>query len=153
MLFDIPKKSDQARARKLAKGILHEVDNTLKLTAKQDPTFYKDLKSADKAFGVIAESNFISNWVEKHAKYTPVTHGFVELFKGLTGSSVGTAFLPYQVGKILYRISKSPVLAKHYAKTLGAAAAQDSVVMNKHLRDLDKEYQKQEKKDKFILVE
>jgi hypothetical protein len=153
VLFEIPKKTDQARARKLATNILHDVDNALKQTARQDPKFYKDLKAADKAFGAIAESNWIANWMEKNAKYNPLSHGLIEMFKGSVGSTVATAALPYEVAKVMYRISNSKVLAKHYGKTLAAAARDDAITMNRELRKMDQELQKEEKKDRFILVD
>ncbi len=153
VLFDIPRKSDQARARKLAKSVIHDLDSTLKQTAKQDPKFYKDLKSADKAFGTIAKSNLVSNYIEKNMKYNPLTHGIMTLFQGSIGSSAATAILPYQVGKMLYRITNSPELAKHYANVLSAAAAEDSIVMNREMKKLDQKMQEQDKKTKYILVD
>lgn len=153
VLFDIPKKADQARARKLAKTINHYIDNVLKETSKQDPKFYKDLKKADKAFGTIVESNLISNYIQDNLKYTPITSGLVHAFQGSLGSVAATALLPYQVGKILYRISYSPELAKHYGKVLSAAVAEDSIIMNRELKKLDQGLKKQEKKDRFILMD
>jgi hypothetical protein len=153
ILFDIPKKSDQARARKLSQNILGDLDNVLKETAKQDPKFYKDLKKADKAFGTIAKSNLVSNYIEKNMRYNPVTHGLMNAFQGSLGSMAASAVVPYEIGKILYRISHSSELAKHYARTLSAAAKEDAVIMNKELKKLDQGLQKQEKKDRFILMD
>lgn len=153
VLFDIPKKTDQARARKLAKTINYDLDNVLKETSKQDPKFYKDLRKADKAFGTIAESNLISNYIEKNMKYTPLTAGLIHAFQGSIGSTAATAALPYQAGKILYRISKSPELAKHYARTLSAAAKEDAIIMNRELKKLDQGLEKEVKKDKFVLID
>jgi len=153
VLFDTPQKAAQGRARKLAKHVLRETDAALAQTAKQDPKFYKDLKAADRAFGVIAQSDWISRYFEKNVKYTPFTHGLIEMFSSSLGSTAATAALPYQVGKILYRISKSPVLARHYANTLASAAKDDVIVMNKEFKKLDKELKNEEKKDRFILIE
>lgn len=153
ILFETPEKAVQARARKLAKQIIRETDTALAQTAKQDPNFYKDLKKADRAFGVIADSNWVAKYIEKNAKYNPVSHGIMEMLRGSVGSNAAAAVLPYQAAKILYRISKSPVLAKHYAKTIGAAAKEDSIIMNRELRKLDKELQKEEKKSKYIFIE
>lgn len=153
VLFDIPKKSDQARARKLSQSILGDLDNVLKETAKQDPQFYKDLKKADKAFGTIAKSNLVSNYIEKNLKYTPLTAGLAHAFQGSLGSTAAAAALPYAVGKILYRISHSLELAKHYSRTLSAAAKEDAIIMNRELKKLDQGLQKQEKKDRFILID
>jgi len=153
ILYDIPEKATQQRARKLASGIQHDIGETLKETAKQDPVFYKNLKAVDKAFGTIAKSNLVSKFIEKHMKYNPVTHGLIQMFQGSLGSAAATAALPYEAGKILYRISKSPILAKHYGKVLSSAAAEDSAVLNRELRKLDEGLKKEEKKDRFILVD
>jgi hypothetical protein len=153
ILFQIPKKTDQVRARKMAKSILGNLDDTLKQTAKQDPSFYKDLKKADKAFGTIAKSNVIANFIEKNMKYNPITAGLGHLILGPVGSISAAAVVPYQTWKILYRIAKSPVLAKHYTKVLSAAASEDAIIMNRELKKLDHSIQKEEKSDKFILVD
>lgn len=153
VLFDIPRKSDQVRARKLTQTIFGDIDNVLKQTAKQDPKFYKDLKAADKAFGTIAQSNLVSKYIENNLKYTPLSAGLMHAFSGSLGSTAATAVLPYQVGKIMYRIAKSPVLAKHYMKTLVAAGKEDAIVMNREMKKLDQELQKEEKKDKFLLID
>lgn len=153
VLFDIPKKADQARARKLTQNILEDLDDVLKETAKQNPKFYKDLKRADKAFGTIAKSNLVSNFIEKNLKYNPVTHGLIQALNGAIGSSAAAAILPYEAGKIIYRISKSPELAKHYGKILSSASKEDAIIMNRELKKLDQGLKKEEKKDKFILLD
>jgi len=153
LLFSINKKDDQKRARKLISIVTNELDDVLKLTAKQDPKFYKDLKSANAAFKTIADSNLISKWIENNAKYTPLTAGLLHTFGGSIGKSAGALILPYEVTKVLYRISKSPMLAKHYAKTIASATKENAPIFNRNLKILDKELQKSEKKDKFSLVE
>jgi hypothetical protein len=153
VLFETPRKADQGRARKLAKTITHDLDQTMKQTVKQDPKFYKDLKKADQAFGVINESNLITKYIENNMKYNPVTHGLVNMFQSSVGSLGAGAILPYQVGKILYRITHSPVLAKHYGNVLKAAATENAITLNKELKKLDQGLQKETKKDKFILMD
>jgi hypothetical protein len=153
ILFNIPKKADQARARKLAQTVLTDLDNVLKQTAKQDPKFYKDLKAADRAFGTISKSNLMSNFIERNMKYTPLTSGLAHLFQGSLGSGVATAVIPYEIGKVLYRITNSKELAKHYGKVLSAAEAENAIIMNRELMKLDNAMQKQEKKDRFVLID
>jgi hypothetical protein len=153
-LYSTPEKAAQGRARHLAKGIQKALDNTLSQTKRQDPKFYQDLKSANQAFGAIAQSNILSKFVEKNLKYTPITHGIVDLLRGPVGGTVAGAAIPYATGKVLYRISKSPkVLGKHYARTLKAASAENAVVFNKELKKFDEALQKEEKKSKYRLVE
>lgn len=152
ILYEFPQKSTQQRARKLASVISKELDDALALTAKQDPKFYKNLKSWNRAYATMADSNLVSKWIEKNLKYNPLSSGLLHLFGGPIGSITAGAILPYQVGKILYRL-KSPQLLKHYSRSLSAAIGQDAIIFNRELKILDKEIQKQEKKDRFSLIE
>lgn len=153
VLFEMPQKGTQVRARALATQISHELDDALKLTQKQDPKFYKDLKAWNKAYGTMAESNVVSRWVENNLKYSPVTAGLLHAFGSPIGTSTAGAIVPYQIGKVIYRMATSPKLAQHYAKTMALAGVQDARAFNKQLKILDQEIQKEEKKDRFILVD
>lgn len=153
-LYDIPKKTDQARARKLAQRISHSLDDVLLETKNQDPKFYKDLKSANKAFEAIAKSSKLTNWAENNLKHSPLTVGLVHFF-GLPGvAQAGGALLaPYEATKILYRIHKSPELRKYYAQTLKAMAQENAPVFNKSIKKLDDKLQEEESKDTFKFVD
>lgn len=153
ILYDIPEKATQQRARKLAKGIQKDLSDTLKETAKQDPKFYKDLKAADKAFAVVAKSNLASRYIENNLKYNPMTAGLLHIFGSGAAKVAGPVLLPYQVGKVFYRISKSPILAKHYAKVVGAAASEDAAILNREMMKLDQGLQKETKKDRFEFID
>lgn len=156
ILYKNPTKQSQARARKLSTVILDEIDKGLKETAKQDPKFYKQLKSADNAFGTIAKSNVIANYIDKNLKYNPLSSGLIYAFKDIgsgLGGAASTALIPYQVGKVMYRMANSKELTKHYINVLKAASAENAVLMNKELRILDKKLQKEESKDKFELID
>lgn len=152
-LFEIPGHQHQQRARSLALKITNALDNALAQTQHQDPKFYKDLKSANRAFATIADSNFITKSIEKNLRYTPITTGLLHAMGGPISQTAIGAAVPYAAGKILYRIAKSPALAKHYTKTLVAAGAQDAIVFNRELKKLDKMLQKEEKQDTFSLVD
>ena len=102
----------------------------------------------------MADSNVISKWTEKNLKYTPVTAGLVNMFGGAVGTTASVAAFPYQIGKIAYRMAKSPKLAAHYSKTMASVIAEDSVTFNKNIKQLDSEIQKEEKKkSKFRLID
>jgi len=152
VLYQTPGKS-QPRARKLASEISHELDDALKLTEKQDPKFYKELKGWNAAYKAVADSNLVSRWVEKNLKHTPVTAGLLHMFGGPAASTLGVAAAPYFVGKIAYRIAKSPKLLSHYSKALASASAEDAVSFNRQLKLMDKELQNEEKKSKFSLID
>lgn len=153
VLFDIPQKGAQQRARKLATQITHELDDALKLTAKQDPKFYKELKSWNAAYGAMAQSNLASRWIENNLKYNPTTAGLIHLFGGSAMKIAGPALAPYEMGKIIYRMGKSDKLRSHYLKTLSSATKEDALSFNKQLKILDKDLQSDSKNDRFTLVE
>jgi hypothetical protein len=152
VLYQTPGKS-QPRARKLASEISHELDNALKLTEKQDPKFYKELKGWNSAYKAVADSNLVSRWVEKNLKHTPVTTGLLHMFGGPAASTLGVAAVPYFGMKVAYRVAKSPKLLAHYSKALAAAAAEDAVSFDRQLKLMDKELQNEEKKSKFSLID
>lgn len=152
ILYETPKTA-QPRARKLANGIQKELDDVLESTQKQNPKFYKDLKKADQAFSAISNSNIISRFIENNLKYSPATAGLLHLIAGPLGKTTAGLLFPYEVGKVAYRMAKSPELAKHYAKVLGAAAKEDAVVMNRELKALDKGLQKDSSKDRFSIID
>lgn len=143
----------QPRAKKLASIISHELDDALSQTKAQDPNFYKELKSWNTAYKVLSDSNFVSKWVEKNLKHTPVSAGLIHMFGGPIGTVAGVAAAPYQGIKLAYRFAKSPKLASHYSKALAMAAAEDSISFNREIKLLDNELKKEEKKDKFILMD
>lgn len=152
VLYQTPGKS-QPRARKLASIIGGELDDALALTKSQDPNFYKELKAWNQAYGTMANSNVVTKWVEKNLKYTPINAGLVQLFGGPVGAVAAAATAPYQAMKIAYRMAKSPKLRAHYAKAMGLAAAEDAISFNRELKTIDKELEKESKKDRFEIVD
>lgn len=153
MLFEIPEKVTQQRARKLSHVISKQLDEGLALTKAQDPKFYKELKSWNQAYGAVAQSNFIARWAEKNLKFTPLNYHLSQLF-GLPGvKTASAAVVPYSATKIAYRMMKSPKLAKHYMKVLAAAAAEDASTFNKEFKKLDQNLSQENKKDRFELID
>lgn len=153
VLFEIPQKGTQQRARKLATQISHELDDALKFTQKQDPKFYKELSAWNRAYGTMAESNLVTKWIENNLKYSPLTVGLTHLIGNPISAKASALIAPYEIGKVLYRMSRSPKLAKHYASTMAAASAENVVAFNRQLKILDKELQNDEKHDRFTLIE
>lgn len=153
VLYDTPQKAAQARARKFAGSIQHELKNVLQDYGKTNPKFYENFKKAEEAFGTIGQSNLISKFVDKNLKYSPLTAGLLHLFHGPIGASAAATAIPYQGAKLLYRISKSPTLAKYYTNVVRSAAKEDAISFNKELQKLDEAFQKEEKKDQFTLLD
>lgn len=152
-IFKNPERKAQARARMLATVIQKDLSQTIEQYGKTNPSFYKPYKDAEEAFGAMAKSNFISNFVSKNVKSSPVTHGLLHLFGGPIGSTASAAVVPYQATKLGYRIMKSPTLRKHYAGALKAASKDNAKVFNKYLNELDEGIQKEESKERWEFVD
>lgn len=149
---EVPKHSDQKTVKNMAKQINGFLNKTIEDYGRTNPKFYKPYKDADQAFGTLARSNFISQWVDNNVVQHPLTTGLLHLF-GPIGTSAAVAVAPYQAAKLTYRISKSPTLAKIYGQAVKAAAKEDAVLFNKYLKNLDAEIQKEESKDKYEFID
>lgn len=152
-LYEIPDKAGQHRAKSLAKNINHYLSEAIGDYGKTNPSFYKPFKNAEEGFGTMARSNIMTRFVEKNLKYSPLTSGLLHAFGGNIGAGAAKSIIPYQVGKIGYRIAKSPTLRKHYLNTLKAAAKEDSAVFNKQLQKLDENLQEEEAKSRYRFVD
>jgi hypothetical protein len=118
---------------------------------KNNPEWLKAQMAADQAFGAISKSNFISKTMEKLLKGK--SEGLAHLF-GI-GLPAGLSFFSpigaiattagYQAAKIGSRIVNSPELRKHYAKVVGAAAADNTQLAKKELGTLEEKLKKQDK--------
>lgn len=151
--FETPDKAARQRASKLITNVNHELESILEDYGQTNPTFIKNQKAADEAFGAIAQSNFISRGVEKISSYSPKTVGLISMFDGKAGQVASKAALPYQSIKLMYRIHKSPELAKYYGNALKAAAEQNAQVFNAELEKLDKGLEAEEKNKRFKLID
>lgn len=151
-IYQAPDKATKTRARKMATQINRIVNNSLAEYGKENPEWYKAHKGASEAFGTLAQSNFISNYIKNNLKDLPISPQLLHAI-GIAGVSA-TGVIPYQSAKLLYRISKSPELAKYYSRVIASAASEDAVLMRKELTKLDDELKKQESKtSKFRLID
>lgn len=137
--------------RNRAKQINGIIRDTLEEYGKGNPEFLKNFKSADEAFGTLAKSNFVSNWINDNVRHTPLTEGLVQIL-GIPSSAIGLAggYVPM---KLLYQISKSPTLAKIYGKAMSAAAKEDSIAFNKYFKQLDDGLQKKQSEEKWEFLD
>lgn len=151
-VFNAPDKAARKGMRKYASTITKSLRETLNQYGKENPNFGKNFGPAEEAFGTIAQSNLISNFVNRNIKYNPITSGLLHIVGGNVGS-IGSAAaipklaIPYQAAKLMYKIYKSPTLRKHYLKVMKAAGEESATIFNKELESLDKEVQKEEKKN------
>jgi hypothetical protein len=143
-VYEAPDKSTRTRARSLATQINRSVNGTLAEYGKSNPEWYKAHKGASDAFGALAQSNFLSNYIKNNLKDVPVSPHLLHAL-GIAGTAA-TGVVPYQSAKILYRISKSPELAKHYARVVSSASLENASLMRKEMKKLDDELKKEESK-------
>jgi hypothetical protein len=163
IVYEAGDKGTKVRAKALAGNINGYLKNALYQTKQQDPKFYKELAAWDAAYGTMAKSKPLGRWIENNLHYSAKTAGLGELLgqAGLTGIAAKAAGLNsglavgavYKGGQILYRVAKSPKLAKHYAKTLAAASAENASLFNKELKSLDKAIQEEDGERRFDLLE
>jgi hypothetical protein len=109
------------------------------------------------AAAVTHQSNAISNFVEKNFGRKASSVGAKVLFPALaTGAAilpktaaVSAALFPlYKAGQVLYRIGRSPTLARYYGDVLTYSLQQNAPAMAKSMDKLDKELAKDEKKQR-----
>ena len=149
---EVPGGKEQKNVKNLAKQITGYLGKTIEDYGKTNKAFYKPYKDADQAFGTLANSNFVSSWIEKNLTQHPVINGLAHMF-AVPIKMGAAAILPYQVTKLTYRISKSPTLAKIYAKTMKAAANEDKLLFNKYFKELDQALQDEESEDRFEFID
>lgn len=153
---EVPKIAEQKNVKNLAKQIGNYLNKTVEEYGKKNPKFYKDYKDADQAFGTLAQSNFLSNWIDNNVVQHPLTTGLLHLlgvpFASIGGAASG-AIVPYYGIKLGNRIMKSPVLRKIYGNTLKAAAKEDARSFNKYLKQLDDGLQEEELQDRFEFID
>jgi hypothetical protein len=128
----------------------------------QNAPFLKKWQSANEASAVYHKSNLISNFIKKHfpgkiaSPATKLLFGVgpsIGAIGGVGGAALGTGITAGVAGlnetaKIFYRITKSPVLKKHYSNIIKAAAENDVAKFTSNLKLLDKELAKSEKREK-----
>jgi hypothetical protein len=152
-VYETADKGASKRAKNLAKVLNKDLNEVLKDYGHTNPEFYKDFKSADEGFGVLARSNFASRFIEKNIKSSPITHGLLHLFGSPIGGAVSGAVLPYQGFKLGYRISKSKTLRNIYNKALQSAIKEDAGAFNKYLNELDEAIQEDEAQDRYSFID
>lgn len=141
-VYAAPNQATRVRARRLATQINRNVNNTLSDYGRQNPQWWQTRRSANEAFGTLQQSNFISNFIQNNVIGNPVTHGLLHAF-GI-GAATATGIVPYQAARLIYQISRSPTLARHYARVVSSAASENASLMNKEIKILDDKMKKEE---------
>jgi hypothetical protein len=160
-----PKGTEQKAIKSLAKQINGYLNQTIEDYGKTNPGFIVPYKNADKAFGTLAQSNFVTHWIQENVTHNPITHGLLHLFGPVQTALAGTAasvgapiatgatLAGYQAVKLLYRINNSPVLRKIYGTALKEAATENAGAFNRSLKQLDEKLQEEESQDKYRFID
>lgn len=129
------------------------VSKDIKEYGKTNPEFYKEWLEGNEAFSVVENSKTVSKFIESNLGKIPknVASGMaLELFLGkpLVAASIGGSYAALKTGEMLYRISKSSSLQKHYLAVYEAALKENVPAMINSLEKLD-----QELKESFADIE
>ena len=151
--FDVP-----AHARPRASRHLNEVHNALNDTIRQygqrNQQFANLWQRGNEAYAVWAQSNAISNFVQRYYTKPFFSDATKMLFFSGVGqttknfpaslTSAAAVAAPYQAIKMLYRVSQSAELRRYYAGVMAASAAGNVGLMKQNLEKLDKALERQD---------
>lgn len=155
--WEIPKPTRDASIRnlnELKRAVIETIDENLNTRFPQAAELYK---TGYEAAAVNHASNYISNFIENHFGRKVASVGAKMLFPGLAGgaallpktAAIGTALFPlYKTGQVLYRVSKSPTLAKYYQDVITHSLTGNAPAMVKSMEKLDNALKKDEEKTK-----
>jgi hypothetical protein len=119
-----------------------ELRSEIEKYGKANPEFYKTWTQANEAYGAIASSKKVSNWLESKIGSLPKHLAgsiAIDIFLGHPLTAVG-AFGTYgliKTGELIAKISKSPKLREHYMKVLFEAGNENLPGVVKHLEVLN----------------
>lgn len=146
-VFQAPNRATRTRARALATEINQASNQTLAQYGQTNPEWWRAFSSAQNAFGTMQQSNFISRFIQNNVTGNAATHGLLQALG--VSSAAATGIVPYMASKIIYQISHDPTLARHYARIVASASAENAPLMNKEIKKLDQELEKKSSKSKF----
>jgi hypothetical protein len=150
-LFEDLSKDERKLLRKRYDMVRDELRSSLSDYGKKNPEFFQNWSEANQAHAVLSKSKTVSDFISRNKGKIPSHLGgtiALELFAGQPGLAVGTAataaggYGVVKSGELLYRISKSPVLRKHYIDVIEAASQENLPATIKSLSLLNKELEK-----------
>lgn len=119
----------------------------------ENPNFLRPYQAANEAYSTASKSNVISSFLQKRfgsVMKSPLTKALfgisvpaTQIGIGIASPASGVAAIGakgiYDGGKVLYRVAKSPTLAKYYGKVLAGALSGNTAEVLTNLQLLDKE--------------
>ena len=135
-------KSERKLLRQRYDMLRNDIRDTLKEYGKINPKFYNSWSKANEVYSTVAQSKRLSNFIMKHAPkgIAGALFGAVE-FPGAiapVAKVLGAGYVGLKSGEIMYRISKSPELRKHYSDIVKFALEENVSAMNQSLKKLEK---------------
>jgi hypothetical protein len=157
--FQLVKRGDKAKARFHLNAVKDAINEGIQEYGKTSPEFLRQYRGAKRAYAIASKGNQIGEYIADHIPQTLKSHGAKAIFySSLYGNAPGifptalgaaAAFTPPALAaKTLYRISKSPVLRRHYRNVIRNAAAKNAAALGNSLEKLDAELAKDETKEK-----
>lgn len=152
-LFEDLSKSERHLLRKRYDMVRDELRSSLKDYGEKNPKFWKEWSEANQGYATLQKSKKVSDYINRNLpRIKSHLAGTValELFTGhpqmavATAGGAAAAYGATKTGELLYRISKSPTLRKHYADVIKSASAENSAATIKALQQLEKELEKKE---------
>jgi hypothetical protein len=150
IIVETQDKAAIGRARSLLKTVNIDIGRELKKYGKKNPKFGVPFKEAEEIHGAIEGSKMIGKFIKGKAKYSPLSPLLYPIVKNLHSSSIPVAVAlggAYKGAQLVYKMARSPTLAKHYASVLKNAAKENAPAMNRSLRQMDQELQKEKNKE------
>ncbi len=132
-------------AKKFLSSIGKSVDQAIDAYSPKNPNFVKEFKNANEAWGTIAQSKKVSNYIKNLSKTVKLGSGIGAVFEvnniGVLPSALaaGAAYGSLKGSELLYRILKSPVLRTHYLDVVKSSIKENGPATIRSLKKLDDE--------------
>lgn len=146
-------RNERNRAKKLLGNLQYEAKKEMESYGHHNPQWWDLQKSSDEAYHAIHQSNVVNRLIQPLLKgkgNSAVAHIFggtaASAISGISAPAAGLATGAYQGTKYMYRITHSPLLARHYGKVVAAALSGDTAQLESALNTLEKGLKRDEKK-------
>ncbi len=140
------------RGRTLLNGLRTTINRGIEYVGRRDPQWVQNWRNANETHGAIENSNFVANYVNRNYTKPLVSEGARVLFgagafpTAVAATAAAPIFGIYKGIQVLNRMSRSPILRRHYTNAILGTLRGNTAVMASNLEKLDKELAEKEKK-------
>lgn len=131
---------------------------------KKNPQFLENWQKGNEAASVYYKSQIVKNFIQKTLG-KQLTGTLAKALFGFGGGvaskmlgvatpatlAAAGAAVPIQAGKLLYRVIKSPTLARYYANVIKGASKGNSSQVISNFRSLDEKLKKEDEKEEALI--